>query len=99
MTVSGFASTVSSRAGGSARSSRSSSGSAVKVGVPPPRKIVSTGGAVVLGVELSQQRVDVRAVQLIPAGRRDEVAVAAAVRAERQVDVEMTLTPAPSSVA
>src|SRR5262249_58406253 len=45
--------------------------------------------AVVLLVELPQQRVDVRRVQVVAAGGRDEVAVAAAVGAEREVDVEM----------
>ena len=39
--------------------------------------------------ELAQQRVDVRAMQVVAAGRRDEVAVATAVCAERQVKVEM----------
>ena len=39
--------------------------------------------------QLAQERVDVRPVQVIAARRRDEVAVAAAVRAERQVDVEV----------
>src|SRR5919106_1692424 len=42
VTVSGFASTVSSSASASASSNLASSPGAVKVGVPPPRKIVSS---------------------------------------------------------
>ena len=42
-----------------------------------------------LEVELGQQRVDVAAVLAVVTGNGDEVAVAAAVRAERQVDVEV----------
>ena len=45
LTVSGFASTVTSSAGGSARSKRRSSSGAVNVGVPPPRKTLSSRGA------------------------------------------------------
>ena len=45
VTVSGFASTVTSSASGSPASSRSSAAGSVKVGVPPPRKIVSSRGA------------------------------------------------------
>ena len=45
--------------------------------------------AVVLLVKLAEQRVDVHAVHVVAAGRRDEVAVAAAVRAEREVDVQV----------
>src|SRR5205823_12909839 len=43
-----------------------------------------------LALRLRQQRVDVTTVLLAPSAKRDEVAVAAAMRAERQVDVEMT---------
>ena len=43
VTVSGFASTVTSPASGNAASSRSNAAGSVKVGVPPPRKIVSSG--------------------------------------------------------
>ena len=91
VTVSGFASTVTSRASGSAASSRSSASAAVNVGVPPPRKIVSSSGAssVPLELELAQERLDVRAVLPRPADDRDEVAVATPVRAERKVDVEV----------
>src|SRR5580765_6705149 len=42
-----------------------------------------------LQVELAQQRVDVRTVLAAPADDSDEVAVAAAVRAERQVHVQV----------
>ena len=65
--------------------------SAVNVGVPPPRKIVSSSGAssAALELELAQQRVDVGAVLAVAPDDGDEVAVAAAVRAERQVHVEM----------
>ena len=71
VTVSGFASTVTSSAAGSASSRRTSSGSAVKVGVPPPRKTVSSSSAssVALELELPQQRVDVRA-RAVRRGRR-----------------------------
>ena len=91
VTVSGFASTVTSAAGGSASSRRTSSGSAVNVGVPPPRKIVSSSGASSARSSSSsrEQRVDVGAVLPGAADDGDEVAVAAAVRAERQVHVEM----------
>ena len=87
VTVSGFASTVTSPRGRQRASSRTSSGSAVKVGVPPPRNTVSSSGEhVALQLELAQQRIDVRPV-LIPRRPtdRDEVAVAAAMGAERQV--------------
>ena len=59
----------------------------MNVGVPPPRKIVSSAAAssAALELQLREQRVDVRAVLSLPADRGDEVAVAAAVRAERQV--------------
>ena len=40
-------------------------------------------------LELGEQRLDVGAVLALPADRGDEVAVAAAVRAERQVEVEV----------
>ena len=73
---------------GSAASSRSSAAGSVKVGVPPPRKIVSSRGAAPARARAREQRVDVAPV--LAAGRDgDEVAVAAAMRAERQVDVEM----------
>ena len=45
VTVSGFASTVTSFAGGRAVSRRSSAWGSVKVGVPPPRNTVSSSGA------------------------------------------------------
>ena len=82
---------MTSSASGSAASSRSSAAGSVKVGVPPPRKIVSSRGAseLALELELREQRVDVARVVAAPADGGDEVAVAAAVRAERQVDVEM----------
>ena len=64
VTVSGFASTVTSAASGSAASSRSSAAGSVNVGVPPPRKIVSSAAAsaVALERELREQRVDVASV-------------------------------------
>ena len=43
VTVSGFASTVTSSAAGSDASRRASASGLVNVGVPPPRKIVSSG--------------------------------------------------------
>ena len=91
VTVSGFASTVTSSASGSAASRRSSAAGSVKVGVPPPRKIVSSvrRERVALQLELGDQRVDVARVVVAPADGGDEVAVAAAVRAERKVDVEV----------
>ena len=46
-----------------------------------------------LELELAEQRVDVRAVLLAAADDGDEVAVAAAVRAERQVHVEVPRAP------
>ena len=62
VTVSGFASTVTSPASGSAASRRSSSRGSVNVGVPPPRNTVSTSSASTSrsSVELGEQRVDVR---------------------------------------
>ena len=45
VTVSGFASTVTSSAGGRAASRRDSAAGSVKVGVPPPRYTVSSLGA------------------------------------------------------
>ena len=42
-----------------------------------------------LELELAQQRIDVGVVLAVPPDHRDEVAVAAAVRAERQMDVEV----------
>src|SRR5207342_3793894 len=45
--------------------------------------------SVVLLVELPQECVDVRPVQVVAPGRRDEVAVAAAVGAEGEMDVEV----------
>ena len=91
VTVSGFASTVTSTASGSPASRRSSAAGSVKVGVPPPRKIVSTSGASssALERELGEQRVDVAGVVAAPADRGHEVAVAAAMGTERQVDVEV----------
>ena len=44
---------------------------------------------VALELELGEQRVDVAPVIAAPADDRDEVAVAAPVRAERQVNVEV----------
>ena len=70
---------------------RAAAGS-VKVGVPPPRKTVSgrSREQVPLERELREQRVDVRAVLVARAAENgDEVAVAAPVRAERQVHVEV----------
>ena len=63
----------------------------VNVGVPPPRKIVSGARReqTPLELELREQRVDVGAVLPAPAEDGDEVAVAAPVRAERQVHVEV----------
>ena len=90
-TVSGFASTVTSSAAGSARRSRSSSRGAVNVGVPPPRKTVSRSAVEhrPLPRQLGEQRVDVRRVLIALPDDGDEVAVPAAVRAEREVDVQM----------
>ena len=45
-----------------------------------------------LELELAQQRVDVRVVLAVPPDDRDEVAVTAAVRAERQMDVQVADT-------
>jgi hypothetical protein len=45
--------------------------------------------AVVLFVQLAQQRVDVRPVQVVAAGGGDEIAVTTAMSADRQVDVQM----------
>ena len=60
------------------------------VGVPPPRKIVSTSPEqAALELELGEQRVHVGAVVAGVADDGDEVAVAAPVRAERQVHVEV----------
>ena len=63
----------------------------MKVGVPPPRKTVSTSVRehVPLELELREQRIDVGRVLPAPPDDGDEVAVAAPVRAERQVDVEV----------
>ena len=63
----------------------------MNVGVPPPRNTVSTllREHPPLQLELREQRVDVRRVLLVPPDDRDEVAVPAAVRAERQVHVEV----------
>ncbi len=90
-TVSGFASTVTSAAGGSPASSRSSSAGPISVGVPPPRKIVSSGAREprALELELGEHRADVGGVRVLVPRHRHEVAVAAAVRAERDVHVEV----------
>ena len=71
--------------------SRASSAGSVNVGVPPPRKTVSSGSARTSRSSSSsgEQRVDVRAVLLSSADDGDEVAVPAAVRAERQMDVQV----------
>ena len=63
----------------------------VNVGVPPPRKTVSTPSARTpsLELELGEERVDVGAVLPAPPDHGDEVAVPAPVRAEREVDVEV----------
>ena len=93
---------MTSSASGSAASSRSSAAGSVNVGVPPPRKIVSTPRRerAALQLELGEQRVDVGAVLVAPPDRGDEVAVPAAVRAERQVDVEVAdAAHAPSAAA
>ena len=59
--------------------------------MPPPRKTVSTSSARTWRscVELPQEGVDVRAVLVATADCRDEVAVAAPVRAEREVHVQV----------
>ena len=51
----------------------------------------------VFRLELLQKSVDVRAVLSAPADHRDEVAVAAAVRAERQVEVQVPRAEAGSA--
>ena len=91
VTVSGFASTVISRDGGSASSRRASAAGSSNVGVPPPRKTVSTVACehAAFELELAEQRVDVAVVLSVAADDRDEVAVAAPMPAERQVHVEV----------
>ena len=77
---------------GSDASSRASASGRVNVGVPPPRKIVSSGSGEqdrAFELELREQRVDVAVVLALAADGGDEVAVAAAMRAERQVHVEV----------
>ena len=66
----------------------------MNVGVPPPRKTVSSvaGEDAALELELPQQRVDVRRVLARAADDGDEVAVPAAVGAERQVHVQVART-------
>ena len=92
VTVSGFASTVTSAAAGNAASRRRSASGSVNVGVPPPTKTVGHG----IG---EHARLPARARAATPRRRRRAAPVrpttvtksqiAAAVRAERQVDVEM----------
>ena len=91
VTVSGFASTVSSAAARQARSKRSSAAGSVNVGVPPPTNTVSSGSAsnAALQLELAEHRVHVRGVLTASPDRRHEVAVAAAMDAERHVHVEV----------
>ena len=59
--------------------------------MPPPRKTVSTSVRehVPLERELREERIDVCRVLPAPPDDGDEVAVPAAVRAERQMDVEV----------
>ena len=92
VTVSGFASTLISAAAGSDASTRRSASGSVNDGVPPPTKTVVDVAREhpPLTLQLDEQRIDVGAVLLVPADDGDEVAVAAAVRAERQVHVEVT---------
>ena len=99
VTVSGFASTVTSSASGNAASRRSSASGAVNVGVPPPRNTVSSAGRehAALQLELGQEGVHICAVLIAPPDRGDEVAVSAAVRAERQVHVEVADAAIPPS--
>ena len=93
VTVSGFASTVSSAAAGNAPNSRRSATPSVNVGVPPPTKTERErrGEHPSLPLELAEQRVDVGGVcpVCVPADDGDEVAVPAPVGAEREVDVEV----------
>ena len=90
MTVSGFASTVSSSACGSAASSRSSAAlgerrraATEEDGLHPPVEPPP------LPIELLDDRVRVGAVLVSSTDGRDEVAVPAAPAAERQVDIEV----------
>ena len=92
MTVSGFASVVTSAAGGRASSRRTSSGKRGE-----RRRAAAEEDRLELGrerraleLQLREECVDVDTVLLAAADDGDEVAVAAAVRAERQVHVEMT---------
>ncbi len=91
MIVSGFASTVSSAARGSPDSRRSNAVGSVNVGVPPPTNTVSNGFAsnAALQLQLAEHRRDVRRVLPLAPDGGDEVAVAAAVHAERHVHVEV----------
>ena len=91
VTVSGFASTVSSLADGKAREQPLELGELRERRRPAAEKhrldVVCQHVALLL--ELGEQRIDVGAVLPGSPDHRDEVAVPAAMRAERQVNVEM----------
>ena len=92
VTVSGFASTVTSSASGSAlEQPLELAGSRERRRAAAEEDRLDVGREdVPLELELREQRVDVRRVLVAPPDDGDEVAVAAAVRAERQVDVQVT---------
>ena len=87
------------RPSASAASRRASAAGSVNVGVPPPRKTVSSIARemAALELQLGEQRVDVAAVLAVVSDDGDEVAVAAPVGAERQVHVEVADAPVISS--
>src|SRR3954463_5548349 len=110
VTVSGFASTVTSRACGSAPRRRSSASPLVRQRAeeaPERLRVLERRRAaaeehgldvvrqhVVLELQLAKQRLDVAAVLAVATDDGDEVAVAAAVGAERNVHVQMADLPA-----
>ena len=90
MIVSGFASTVSSAARGSPDSRRSNAVGSVNVGVPPhEHRLQRLRQQPALQLQLAEHRRDVRRVLPLAPDGGDEVAVAAAVHAERHVHVEV----------
>ena len=92
-TVSGFASTVTSsaaRQGAQQARERAAARSASACRRRGRRSRARRRGSDGFQLELAQQRVDVAPVLAVAADDGDEVAVAAARRAERQVDVEVT---------